>query len=141
VSVDGLRKSATTGLDFWEPDRWYHLVGTYDGTAVRLYVDGVLIDSIPASGSMTSYGRPIYIGACGNLPVDSIHALPGLVDEIAIYGCALSAGQVHDLYVRGATVLIIPTLTEYGLTVFGILLLLSVAWYIRRRRMCANSQP
>jgi len=31
-----IHKAATV-----EEDRWYHICGTYDGTMIRLYVDGV----------------------------------------------------------------------------------------------------
>lgn len=87
---------------FWEPDRWYHLVGTYDGSWLRLYVDGTLVDSAALSGTMVDYGRPVLIGAFSNLPVNNVHVLPGAVDEVAIYDRALSLAEIQDIFNTGS---------------------------------------
>src|SRR5699024_5821305 len=38
-----------------EPGRWYHTLGVWDGEEVKLYVDGELVDSGPATGE---FGEP-----------------------------------------------------------------------------------
>jgi len=35
-----------------EANRWYWVKGVYDGSAVSLYIDGVLVDSTPATGDI-----------------------------------------------------------------------------------------
>ncbi|HYG36432.1 MAG TPA: LamG-like jellyroll fold domain-containing protein, partial [Clostridia bacterium] len=42
---------------------WAHIVGVYDGTAVRIYVNGVAQGSAAQTGNIVSYNSPIYIGA------------------------------------------------------------------------------
>lgn len=89
VAVGGVLYSARTGANFWTPDNWYHIIGTYDGSSVNLYVDDVLIDSTPASGTMTDYNSNVRIGGFNNLERVGIDYLPGLVDEVRIYNHAI----------------------------------------------------
>ncbi|MCB1098303.1 MAG: endonuclease/exonuclease/phosphatase family protein, partial [Verrucomicrobiae bacterium] len=39
-----------TSPSSYEPDQWYFVVGTYDGSQIRLYVDGVLVASEALTG-------------------------------------------------------------------------------------------
>jgi len=89
---------AITDPFFWTPGRWYHLVGTYDGTSVNLYVDGVLINSKATSGPMSDYGRPLVIGGFSNLS----EFTPGSIDEVSIYNRALSSNEIVGLYAAGS---------------------------------------
>ncbi|MFX1272710.1 MAG: LamG-like jellyroll fold domain-containing protein, partial [Promethearchaeota archaeon] len=43
-------------------NRWYHVVGVYDGTTTFIYVDGTEIASIPNSGTLAVSGSPLNIG-------------------------------------------------------------------------------
>lgn len=78
----------------FETGKWYHVVGVYDGTAMRLYVDGRL-----AAESRDQYGVICYpdqgvlaIGAY--VDDDERHNLSGAVREVRIYGRALTANEV-----------------------------------------------
>jgi Concanavalin A-like lectin/glucanases superfamily/Putative Ig domain/Bacterial Ig-like domain len=76
---------------------WQHLVGTYDGTRLVLYRNGAAVASAAASGAIASTTAPVFIGA-----VDATAGFfDGGVDEVAIYGGALSAAQVDAHYDRG----------------------------------------
>ncbi|MFH1893474.1 MAG: LamG-like jellyroll fold domain-containing protein [Candidatus Zixiibacteriota bacterium] len=81
---------AYTPSDFWTAGVWYHLVGTYDGQYMRLYVDGDLIDSEPATGNMQDYGKNVFLGKFSNLN----QYLVGAIDEVRIYNRALSQSEV-----------------------------------------------
>ncbi|WP_437320571.1 LamG-like jellyroll fold domain-containing protein [Sorangium sp. So ce385] len=69
--------------------RWTHVTGSYDGTRIALYVDGVLAAWKPASGTPQASSRPIVIG---NHP--SWDGFEGSIDEVLFYDRALSAGEV-----------------------------------------------
>ena len=73
-------------------NQWTHLVATFDGTTARLYVNGVLADSA-AVGYVQNTLRPLRI-ASGNTDGAPNYFLPGRVDEVAVYGSALSAARV-----------------------------------------------
>ena len=88
---------------------WHHVAGTYDGAIVRLYIDG------------HPWGIPLkHTGAISPLPSDSFVAIgsedgrthfsdcigsryfTGLIDEVRIYGRALSATEIKNIFDKGA---------------------------------------
>jgi YD repeat-containing protein len=80
----------------------HHIVGTYDGSRARIYVDGVERGSATFTGSPTwASGRDLRIGR----PVSSTglaqRYLQGTLDEPAIYTAALSAATVRAHYEAG----------------------------------------
>src|SRR5205823_3484653 len=72
-------------------NKWSHLVGTYDGATVRLYVNGALVASRAQTGAMATSTDPLTIG--GN--VFSGQNWSGLIDEVRIYNRALSASEIQ----------------------------------------------
>ena len=78
------------------PGCWYHLAGTYDRSASRLYVDGELdaeATGITAVLIVRSY--PLTIGAYYyNTTLDQ--KLSGAIDELAIHARSLSAAEIAE---------------------------------------------
>src|SRR5262249_38964925 len=70
---------------------WTHLAETYDGTALRLYVNGAPAGTQALSGSLLTSANPLQIGG------DSIFGqyFAGLIDEVRVYNVALSAAQIQ----------------------------------------------
>jgi hypothetical protein len=78
-----------------------HYVETYDGQQIRLYVNGVLEQSAPFSGNLSGYGNGSGLGIGGSTAnVGEVFA--GAIDEVAIYGAALTPAQVQAHYSAGA---------------------------------------
>jgi concanavalin A-like lectin/glucanase superfamily protein/Big-like domain-containing protein/PASTA domain-containing protein len=73
---------------------WTHLALTYDGTSLRLYVNGVLRSTLAASGGITTSTSPVRIG--GNVVFSSpgTEYFAGLIDEVRIYNRALTAAEI-----------------------------------------------
>ena len=79
--------------------QWVHLVGTYDGTTVRLYVDGAEAFATGHTGSFISDAPGVVIGGAHNDGTGTVtEGLAGKVDEVRLYGRALSASEVVALY-------------------------------------------
>ncbi len=91
INVGGTRYIATTGADFIEIGVWHHVAGTYDGDALKLYVNGVLRDSntLP-SGSLSVTTNILAIGTWSSL----VDFFEGTVDEVRIWSRPLSASEV-----------------------------------------------
>jgi hypothetical protein len=100
VGVGGLILSPSGGTALW--DGQYHLLaGTYDGTTVRLYVDGrQAAAGTPASG-MIDYTLPISEFQIGHFPgADSCPfqtQFPGDIDEVRVYSRALTDTEIGRL--------------------------------------------
>lgn len=79
---------------------WHHLAGVLrKGQFVRLYVDGQLAsESASFSGATSDGTSPLYIGRRGDGQF-----LDGMVDEVAVYGRALSAGEIGAVYAAGSS--------------------------------------
>ncbi|MFA5932493.1 MAG: DUF2341 domain-containing protein [Microgenomates group bacterium] len=82
---------------------WYHIVGTYDGTTAKVYVNGKQEGSQAIQGSGNIYaGNPYFIGGstytCGTS--QNWH-LDGTIDEVKIYNYALTADEVKADFNRG----------------------------------------
>ncbi|MFC1766148.1 LamG-like jellyroll fold domain-containing protein [Planctomycetota bacterium] len=84
--------------------RWHHLVGTYDGLQLRLYVDGQLDAAVTATGPIPSgsgdFTTAMY-GSIGALYKSNDGAprnfFNGLIDDVRIYSQALYSYEVSDL--------------------------------------------
>ncbi len=80
--------------------RWTHLAGTYDGQEIRLYVNGVLAAVTAAAGNLTQCTQKTALGSRASFDQ---HYFPGLLDEVAVFDRALSAGEIQALAeARGA---------------------------------------
>lgn len=73
--------------------RWIHLVGVADGNEVKLYVDGVLLDSVPGTVIDPLQGR-LRIGAAS---WGTPNCLTGTLDDIRIYDRALTDEEITIL--------------------------------------------
>jgi hypothetical protein len=82
---------------------WTHLVVTFDGSTLTLYVDGKSEKATPATLSLTDTTGPLVIGirTDGSVPYNA--SFLGSIDEVAIYDKALSATAVaaHNAAGRG----------------------------------------
>lgn len=70
---------------------WTHLAGTYDGTTLKLYVNGIEVAETPATGSILTSPQPLRIGGNAIWP----EYFSGKIDEVRIYNQALSKSQIQ----------------------------------------------
>ena len=75
------------------PNGWHHVVGTFDGNTLAIYVDGQPQDSISATNPLADDGLHVLIGSGDTA---TITPTKGSIDQVAIYDFALSAPQVME---------------------------------------------
>ncbi|MEN3314727.1 MAG: hypothetical protein V7605_961 [Acidimicrobiaceae bacterium] len=78
--------------------RTYHVVGTYDGTTQRLFVNGAQVASGAFSGPLSANTNRVVIGSWDT----ASEFLSGSVDEVAVYAGALTPAQVANHFNQGS---------------------------------------
>ena len=77
---------------------FYHAVATYDGMAMRLYLDGIEVDSEnPATQILLNNDRDVFLGA----QHASNNGIDGVIDDVSIYDYALTGPQVSAHHAAG----------------------------------------
>jgi hypothetical protein len=86
------------------PGAWAHLVGTFDGTKLQLYVNGQLVDEKQSSFRETPAGGAFYIGCvigdptAGDPAYSKSDYFRGYIGDVRLYSGALSGGEVAAQY-------------------------------------------
>ncbi len=78
---------------------WYHFVTVYDGSSLRLYVNGGLVSDKTATGTLARQGsvaRTIKLGS--NADKRTQYMLEGVLDEVRIYTRALTPLEIETWY-------------------------------------------
>jgi len=92
--VADLNTNATSsGIDVGD-GAWHHLLGTFDGVSIALYVDGILRGT--GTGIPTMVAGPVSIGSAASDP--AYRPFTGDIDDVRIYPRALTAAQAAALY-------------------------------------------
>ena len=91
------------------PGSWHHVVGTFDGETMQLFLDGKLEDSRVSKHKTIGGTGPFVIGAVIGNPsaadaaTRSTSHFLGKIAEVRVYDHALSAEDVKTHYERGLT--------------------------------------
>lgn len=76
-------------------DEWVHAVGTYDGEALKIYINGELVADEESDGIPWASTEHVWIGGDPGCGVRYIWS--GLLDEIMIFNKTLSEAEINDL--------------------------------------------
>ncbi len=72
---------------------WLHIVGVYDGTNAKIYLNGILKSTLPLTGTVNK-GQVATLGKSGT------SFFSGKIDNVQIFNKALSYSEVGDLYTK-----------------------------------------
>ena len=103
-SFTGVFPSVTSNATI-STGQWYHIVNTWDGAFLRIYINGVL-DNSTALATFSASGASNYVwlgygdpnGCGGDTGGSSSPFFQGLMDDFRVYNRALSAQEVLWLY-------------------------------------------
>ncbi|WP_232836337.1 glycoside hydrolase family 2 TIM barrel-domain containing protein [Lentzea terrae] len=121
---------AKVPADFY--GKWHRVSGTYDGTALRLYIDGAEVGTLPFTGTIDHSAADVNIGRdfemSWNDPSTVSWLSRGDVDDVRIYNRALSATELNASTPVGGAVLALDfdsvqergTHFAYGSTLSGV---------------------
>ncbi len=78
-------------------NEWSYITAVYNGNDVRLYINGILVNTFSTSGKGDVSSDELGIGYSGG----SSRHFKGNIDDARIYETALSSNQVYSLYEQG----------------------------------------
>jgi acid phosphatase type 7 len=96
-----------------EPNRWYHVVGTYDGKTMQLYVNGELVATSDKQSGDILYADPFDFAIGAYKDSDDFTPMDGTLYELKVYGRILAAEEITAVVSRNANLVkFVPTSDE-----------------------------
>lgn len=98
LSIAGTRRTVAASIS---TGKWHHVVGSYDGSMMRVYVDGRYRNEAgPYAGAV------LFTTGSGAVKISeyccaSTYYFNGLLDELRIYENSFTASEVQKLYAEG----------------------------------------
>jgi hypothetical protein len=96
-------ESPDAGRGIWDGN-WHHVVGTYDGFSVRLYVDGGEVGTGTPTTIPIAYNLPtsndLFLGGYGNSSYAGYY-YSGSIDEVSIFNRPLSNSEILARFTAG----------------------------------------
>lgn len=76
-------------------NKWTHLAGTFDGSTIKIYINGILNNSLSTTFSSLVYGSPVLnLGSWSN---GNNYPINGKLNDVRLYDHCLSAKEVKEL--------------------------------------------
>lgn len=113
LSVGGIFRIVSTPVLVSTPGVWQHIVGTYDGVNILIYVNGVLRGTTAQTGAINTFATPLRLGANG-APGEFF---PGKLSDFRVYSRALSQAEVFTM-ANPAFQAIVPSVRRHSAVSF-----------------------
>ena len=88
---------------------WHHITATWDGSLMKMYLDGILKETVPFSGPVLSNTFPLHIGF---EPVTGASSLKGQIDELEVFNRALTQQEIQSIFTAGQAGKCKPTVSS-----------------------------
>ena len=81
--------------------QWHHIVGSWDGSTKRIYVDGVLRNSVSKSGNLVTQITGAAVGRFGGTTTG--YYFGGYIPKVSLYSRGLTADEIQQNFnaIRG----------------------------------------
>jgi hypothetical protein len=89
MHIGGIFRQLTT--TYPSLNAWHHLASTYDGTAMKIYIDGVLAASLAITGVITTNNNILSLGSQPGFG----ELFGGSVDELRIWNVARTQAEIQ----------------------------------------------
>ena len=97
-TCNGLSDTQVVSTTTFSAGSWYHVVGVYDGSNIKLYINGVEEDSDSSTGSIDNDDVSFTIGA---REAGADRFINGKMGQVSLWNKALSATEVGAIYTLG----------------------------------------
>jgi hypothetical protein len=72
---------------------WTYVAGTYDGTKMTIYINGIQVNTFAVCGEIGVHTEPLRLGKDATSGY-----FKGTIDEVSIYNGALTATEIQSKY-------------------------------------------
>ena len=97
LKTDGTTSTLISSSGVITENEWFHVVAVYDGSTMKLFLNGLEIGSKSKTGTLsTNNNVSTWLG--GNPPSATGRPWDGQIDNLRIYDQALSTVEINDLY-------------------------------------------
>jgi hypothetical protein len=76
-----------------QTNQWYHVAGTFDGTTMRLYVNGILEAAAASPGPINTNSQPFYIGRVDGAGTSTFFS--GQIADVRLWNVARSEADIQ----------------------------------------------
>ncbi len=97
----------TTAPNLVQPGRYQHVVATWDGAEMAVFVNATRRGTLELSGPIVTGGSSLYLGASSG----AYDWLDADIDEVAVYGAALSPRRVAAHFAAADVPPVSPTVS------------------------------
>ncbi|MFZ4058434.1 MAG: LamG-like jellyroll fold domain-containing protein [Ferruginibacter sp.] len=91
ILINGIQQIVTSSLAI-NDNEWHHTAFTYDGTTLKLYIDGSLDGTLTAAGTITTNSSPLDIGY--NSPLN-LYPFIGKIDEVRVWNTTRTLSEIQ----------------------------------------------
>jgi hypothetical protein len=85
-------------------NNWYHVVGTYDGANLKIYINGTESNTIARTSDVKYNNENVYIGTWGGAIGSATQTFKDQIAQPRIYNRALTAEEVQRNYNAGKNI-------------------------------------
>src|SRR5207244_961848 len=78
--------------------QWYFVAGTYDGSTIKVFVNGLEVASKSITGSINPVSNDLVIGR----NIVNGGSFPGLIDEVELFSRALTQPEILGIFNAGS---------------------------------------
>ena len=93
IAPEGSEETGVESTSIIQNDVWTHIAGVYDGSSVKIYINGVLENSNPVTGSIRTSSLPLFLGKA---PWTNYNNYNGMMDEVRVWNVARTAEQISS---------------------------------------------
>lgn len=98
LKTAGVTSTFSTGDLALADSTWYHVAFTYDGSNVRVYLNGSEVGSFAKTGTLDQSGLPVRIGSGNDGSGGASAVWDGLIDEVKVFNRSLSQAELAAEY-------------------------------------------
>lgn len=98
LKTAGVTSTFSTGELGLTDNTWYHVAFTYDGSNVRVFLNGNEVGSFAKTGALDQSSLPVRIGSGDDGSGGAAAVWDGLIDEVKVYSRSLSQAELAAEY-------------------------------------------